>query len=403
MSNTATWTERNPPVINVLTWIAGIVVVAITIYVIWKSFNRPEETDSEQDYQHALEAWIDGDLDHAAELLHKVVHNDHESVDAFLHLGTLLRLKGEPAKAAALHRGLTVRHGLPRLKKVSIGLALVEDLLVLKKWDEASEVLDSLIRDASNDTRYWKNRFILFHNMGNFKEAALALKNAPRHCADKDRPWFISAYSAYQLDRAMEHALRRETKECRSRLKDVRKIEGTEVRISLVEAMLAAANNDAEEAVAVVSKGLLDSPKELEIFLPLLQEVLLMTGQFARSIPILERACQNENAPASLWITLGLLYEKLDMRDKTLTLLQSKAGHDGFTPDVSAPLLRILAAEASGTDISKVWKMLSLPASRHPWTCCQCGHERPQVGWFCTSCHAFDSFGAPCKTEGEGQ
>jgi lipopolysaccharide biosynthesis regulator YciM len=385
-------------VINVLTWAAGFIVVGLTLYVIWKSFSHEQEADSEHHYQHALEAWVDGDLDHAAELLHKVVHDDHESVDAFLHLGTLLRLKGEPAKAAALHQGLTARHGLSRHKKVSIGLALVDDLLALEKWEDASEVLDALIRDASKRTRYWKSRFILFHNMGNFKEAALALENAPRYCPEKDRKWFVKAYSAYQLDRAMGHAIIRQSKECRNRLKDIRKIEGTEVRRSLVEAMLAAAENDADEAMSVVSKGLLDNPHELEIFLPILQEVLLMTGQFSRSIPILERACQIENSPPSLWVTLCLLYEKLEMRDKTMALLQSKSGHEGFTPDVAAPLLRILAADAPGTDISIAWKLLSQPAGRHPWTCCSCGHERSQVGWFCANCHAFDSFGAPCVT-----
>lgn len=385
--------------INVLTWAAGLVVVALMLYAIWKSFQREAEPDTDQDYQHALESWLDGDLDHAADLLHKVVHNDHESVDAFLHLGTLHRLKGDPAKAAALHQGLTARHGLSKPKKVTIGLALVDDLLDLKNFDDAAEVLDSLIRDASDKTRYWKSRFILFHNMGNQKEAALALKNGPKRCPEKDRQWFINAYAAYQLDRAMGHALRSEAKECKNRLKDVRQIPATEVRRYLVEAMLAAACNDAGEAMDVVSRGLLDSPQELEIFLPVLQEVLLMTGQFARSIPILERACQSENAPASLWITLGLLYEKLDMRDKTLALLQSKAGHEGFTPDVAAPLFKILAAEAPSTDFAKVWKMLSLPTNAHPWTCCNCGHIRPQVGWFCSQCHAFDSFGAPCVKE----
>jgi len=387
--------------INVLTWIAGILVVALTAYGIWRNFHQDEAPDTEHDYQHALEAWLDGDLDHAADLLHKVVHDDHESVDGFLHLGTLLRLQGDPLKAAALHRGLTARQGLSQTKKIAIGLALVDDLLDLKKWAEAGEVLDTLIRDASDKTRYWKSRFILFHNLGDMKEAAQALKNAPRRCPDKDKAWFEAAYSAYQLDRAMSHALLGETKQCRSRLKDVRKFDGTEVRSSLVEAMLAAANNDAAEAVGVVSKGLLDSPRELENFLPVLQEVLLMTGQFARSIPILERACQSENAPASLWVTLGLLYEKLDMRDKTLALLQSKAGNEDFTPDAAAPLLRILAGNYPDTDFSKVWNMLSLPSSRHQWVCCQCGQERSHAGWFCSHCHAFDSFGSCSLEDGD--
>ena len=66
----------------------------------------------------------------------------------------------------------------------------------------------------------------------------------------------------------------------------------------------------------MATEELLDNPEELAIFLPVLQEVLLPTGQYARTIPILERACQAENAPPSLWIDLAMLYEKLEQRDE---------------------------------------------------------------------------------------
>jgi len=194
------------------------------------------------------------------------------------HLGTLLRLQGQPVKAAALHRGLTARQNLPRGKKVSIGLALTDDLIALKKWPEASEVLDTLIRDASNQTNYWKSRFIIFHNLGNLKEAALSLKNGPRRCPEKDKQWFELAYAAYQLDRAMGHALQGETRDCRNRLKDVRNIEGTEVRQSLVEAILAATNKDATEAKRSPRKS---TPLKIHTVLPLLLGPIRTANRFA--------------------------------------------------------------------------------------------------------------------------
>ena len=170
------------------------------------------------------------------------------------------------------------------------------------------------MKDAAARPTYWKVRFAQWQGQGNLPEAARTLKAAPKHVPEAARNWFIKAYAAFQLDRAQAHAVAGEAAEARARLKDVDRIPEAATRAALVRAVLAAVSDDAQEAVTVASEELLDNPEELSIFLPLLQDVLLRTGQYARTIPILERACQAETAPPSLWISLALLYEKLDQR-----------------------------------------------------------------------------------------
>lgn len=377
---------------NSVLLIVGVAVVAAVAGVLWSVFGRKPRRVRRADYLNALEHWLAGEEDEALRLLTEVVREDPSAVEPYLQLGNLLRIRGDAARAAVLHRSLTVRPGLPKAQRVAVGLALGEDLLALERWDEAQEVLDDLVRDATRRTAYWRARFTQWHGQGNEADAARALKNGPRFCPERDHAWFRGAYASFQLDRALRHARAGESGPARSRLKDVAKIPSAAPRAALVRAVLAASQNDAAGALSVAADELLDNPRELEICLPLLQDALLESGQFSRAVPVLERACQSAQAPPRLWISLALLYEKLGERDKALRLLEGKSGSTGLTPDAAAPYLKLLAREAEDTDLGRVWDQLSMPATALVWTCDACGRTDDNVRWFCPACRGFDTY-----------
>ncbi len=377
--------------------VLGLVAAAAAAVVVWRAFGGSQDVDTQADYRHALELWIEGDLESAAALLKRVVQAAPDTVEPFLYLGVLLRLRGDAAKAAVLHRGLTVRSTLTQEQKIAVGLALADDLLELKRWPDAAQVLESLQNVARGRKRYWLARFRLKVGQQDLPNAARALKHAPRHCPEKDSDELRASYAAFQLDRALLHALAGETGEARARLRDVEKIPDAAARAALVRAILAAHEDDPAAAVTEAAENLLDQPHELGIVLPLLQEALLRGGQFARTIPILERACQAENAPPSLWIQLALLYEKLDQRDRALQLLEAKADQGVLTPDVAAPFLRRLVRQAGKTDFARAWATLSPPKAPTTWACCDCGRGDKHIRWYCPGCGGFDTYRLGCR------
>lgn len=375
-----------------LLWGLGVLVVAVAGGVLWSVFRGGRATTQEDPYLLALERWIEGDLAEAARLLRQVIEEQPDTVDPYLQLGNLLRLQGQPGKAAVLHRGLTVRDDLPRSKKLAVGLALAEDLVALGQWPQAGRVLDTLARDAASRPRFWQIRFAQRFGEGNLPEAARTLKKAAGQVDRSDRPWFERAYASFQLDRALEHLRRGESREARARYRDVEKLPAARERAGLVAALLAAAEKDTAEAVELASSELLADSTELELFLPTLRDLLLESGQFSRAIPILERACQGEGAPPSLWISLALLYEKIGERDQALRLIESKSGQPGLTPNVAAPFLNKLTDEARGSDFQRVWQHLTLPRPASSWVCGTCGRREKNLRWFCPQCRGFDTY-----------
>lgn len=385
-----------------LTWlVVGSAAVAAAV-VLWRIWVRPRPEASADDYQHALQLWIEGERDEAAAILKRVVQKQPDSFEPFLFLGNLLRDLGEPGRAVVLHRGLTMRGELTPAQKIASGLALAEDLLALRQFTEAGQVLDTLQRHSLGDKRYWRARFAQHQGAKELPDAARTLKQAPRHVPERDAAWFREAYASFQLDRAVGHALAGETGEARARLRDVESMPESGTRAALVRAILAARADDAAVALTEATENLLDHPEELDIFLPLLQDALLRGGQFTRTIPLLETACLSGNAPGSFAINLAILYEKLDQRDKAMRVLTIKSGQGDLTPDLAAPYLRMLVREDPDTAFARVWKFLQMPKPPVDWVCGACGRVDERVRWFCPDCASFRSHRRAPRRREEG-
>jgi lipopolysaccharide biosynthesis regulator YciM len=373
----------------------AVAVVVVAVGSLYLVFRRPPRRPREDRYSQALELWLAGDRTGAAELLRRLVADDPDAVDPYLQLGILLRELGDPARAAVIHRSLTVRPGLTREKRITVGLALADDLAALARWQEVETVLDELAPVAGQLPRFVWLRFAAFYERGDLPEAARTLKRESRRRDGQDRALFEQAYAAFQLDRALQHARAGETGAAQARLRDVDRLPAAKPRAAFVRALLAARNGDATAAGEAVTTGLLAAPEELTLYWTDLQEVLLETGQYDRTIPILESACRESAAPPNLWVALALLYEKLGRREQGVRLLAGKAGDPRLTPDVAAPFLRLLVADRDGESLRAVWAALAMPESRmrrRRWVCGSCGRDEAAVRWFCPECRSFAGY-----------
>jgi len=94
---------------------------------------RPEDTA----YQRALNALLAGEQEQALVELADAVREDSDNVDAYIHLGNVLRERGEPERALSMHRELTVRAGQTATQQRAVREGLVLDLIALGRPAEA--------------------------------------------------------------------------------------------------------------------------------------------------------------------------------------------------------------------------------------------------------------------------
>ena len=91
----------------------------------------------ETQFDRGLSALLRGDRGTALMAFAATVQADSENVEAYVHLGNLLRDQGEGERAYHLHRDLMVRAGLTSIQERSVREALVLDLIALHRPAQA--------------------------------------------------------------------------------------------------------------------------------------------------------------------------------------------------------------------------------------------------------------------------
>ncbi len=366
-----------------------LLLVVATLALLYR--RRRERGLDEDPYTRGLECWLAGDLNGAVTAMSDAIARDAGAFDPYLQLGILLRLQGNPRRAAAMHRGLLARPGVPAGKRLSATMALTDDLLDLHLWMEAGEILEAVRRQGAPNARYWEARFRQALGQGDVEGAAKVLYEAARKAGPQRRQSYRERWELFQLDRALVAARAGSSGEARRLLRGIEVDGPRRGRVLLVRGLCDLADGKTDAAASILTEGLLHEPGLGDLFLPPLEKALLESGHFARAVPILESACREPEAPPSLWFTLARLYEKLDDREQAVRLISEKAGDPRLTPDAASRFLRTLIQDLPPSDFGRVWDALHLPGAPAAWICGKCGARHADVRWFCPDCRSFDS------------
>lgn len=127
-----------PPLLALLAAAGFLGAIGYAAWILSRDAAAPKPIP-DPPYERALGALLNGDRDEAIRALLEAVRQDSGNVDAYIHLGNLLREKGEAERAYRLHRELTVRAGHGPSRARLIREALVLDLVALGRPDEAVE------------------------------------------------------------------------------------------------------------------------------------------------------------------------------------------------------------------------------------------------------------------------
>jgi lipopolysaccharide biosynthesis regulator YciM len=121
-------------------------VLALTGWAAWTLSGgfTTERPAPDTPFQHGLDSLLRGDSGEALRAFTETVEIDTDNVDAYIHIGNLLRERGEAARALHVHRELTVRAVQTPAQRRAIREGLVLDLIALGRFEGAIEEAEEL-------------------------------------------------------------------------------------------------------------------------------------------------------------------------------------------------------------------------------------------------------------------
>ena len=123
-------------------WLVGATVVLLATGALWLTLRRPQTAGTDDLRNKALDLWLAGDHVGARDTLREYVRDHPHDTESSFQLAALMRLTGEPGRAAALHQSLAVRRDLPPWRRLASGLGLAEGFIDLKRYEDAETALE---------------------------------------------------------------------------------------------------------------------------------------------------------------------------------------------------------------------------------------------------------------------
>jgi lipopolysaccharide biosynthesis regulator YciM len=171
-----------------LALVAVLLVALLWLIWAWARVRREERDSPHTAYTRGLSALIAGDRRRALVSLREAVQHDSENLDAYIRLGDLLREAGDPAKALAIHRDLTVRPRLTDEDRVRILESLTRDYLAAGRYEEAGQSAERLRRVQRNHPFAHRALQTVAEALEDWPRAIQAVEEQGRLAGGDDKP-----------------------------------------------------------------------------------------------------------------------------------------------------------------------------------------------------------------------
>ncbi len=350
---------------------------------------KDRDSTSHDAYVSALRKIVDGLQEDAFRSLQIAVKGGNAPTDAYIRLGNLLRLRGDPSRAAQIHQSLTVKDNLTREEKVELFLNLAEDYAALGKSDRAVKTLETAVKSLNiKDPRVFVKIAKHYHVVGEAEKAYDALKEARKYGGVSDRE--LALYLATLAERLVENGELRDARKVLHRgLRHDPDCAPAHLLLGDVEQNL----DDLDEAIERWKRAAVLSPQLAEGALKRLEKVLFEKGRFGDVEDIYNEVRSVRGGDEAATLAIGAFYRKQGRGEDAIQLLEEYLSV--FPESVRARLL-LTSLYARYRDFDSLQRFLedafAQSLQRRPYICGACQFQSKTMRWHCPRCNSFDSF-----------
>lgn len=189
-------------------WAAGVAVVAfvatiVATFALRVASRTRRERRSQKgqlSYVQGLNHMLNGQTSQAIAALTRAVKLDGDNVDAYLRLGSLFRVGGQPGRAVRIHKSLLMRPNLPEQLVINAVYELALDYRDAGDLEKAADVLQKVVTLDSNHVVAYRELRSIYEKAGRWENAVNTEKRLLRLARSKDQRSLSPLHLAWGRD-----------------------------------------------------------------------------------------------------------------------------------------------------------------------------------------------------------
>ena len=373
---------------GIYAFVLGGGVLALVGWAAWTLSGgfTTERSGPDTPFRHGLDALVRGDSDEALRAFTETVRIDTDNIDAYIHIGNLLRERGEAARALNIHRELTVRSGQTSAQERAVREALVLDLIALGRAEQAIEEAEELYELDRKNGKALRILLRAHEAAGNWERAYEVRSEMARLNGERGNGSLAKYRSA-----AGESYLRAgRTREAERQFKNALRLDKHHPAALLRLGDICYRRDHRDRAIVFWKWLARMHPGLAHLVLDRLETAYFERGRFSEIAQAYEDLLARNPRDARILIALARMYEKKgDLSEAARALGRALQ----IEPDsVPARLLLVNVHRRLGDLSSALDEMETLlrgvPRTER-FTCASCGATSDEYWTRCPECHAF--------------
>jgi len=363
-------------------------ITAVFFFLRKVSRSREIRTQRSRAYVAALNELIAGNTNKAVELFKEAVRFDTGNIDAYIKLGMLYRIEGNPAKAYKIHNELTIRRDLGKPVLLEIYRNIVDDLCDLKHYSEALDACDKILSLDPKNRWALDMQPVIYEMKKDWKNAFRYLKANADKSEETDH-----RLALYKIAHGKDLMDRGEFHDARILFKEAIKLDRSYPPSYLYLGDAYAREDRRDDAVKVWREFAETVPRKSHLVFDYLDRAYFEAGNYGAMevfyTKIIEKDPDNHHA----LLKLGEIYFKKGDKDQAFEMTERSLKVCPESPEGMKNLIMYLNNSSDIRIIKeKALSLAKMVAKSATYTCRYCQYTSSDILVQCPSCDKMDAF-----------
>ncbi len=328
------------------------------------------------------------ETDQAIEAFSRAVQINSETIETYVTLGNLFRVKGEIDRAIRIRQSILLREKVDQETKLQALFDMGMDYKQGGFLQRAISTFEEVIRRAPKRLDAYKELEGLYEATHDWQRA-YELQKEIRKLSNTNNQHIMAHLKTEQAKVEMEKG---NLDSANANLKKALSLDSTCVDASLQLGSLYWLKNKKKKALAIWKKLVKNNPRWAHLILIRLEEQDGMVGDEAKVLEFIEKIAE-ENLDALARLALARCFMKRDKREQGLASLRRALEIKPDLGEARKILGEVLLEKGDEQGALSEYRSLlgHLGPVTKSYRCQQCGLESDNITWKCPGCHNWDT------------